>query len=140
MCTSITFIFGVYIVLNSPYFACIQIYFKDAQRKKTPQRWLWHIFNCNAWVYQTATQWDLPPYQITIWVIDWWCNVCLFTWWIDSRFSGLEISAGHQTMSDVKPGMSDAKSPYTWQSWPTCFRAVKNTLLTVWYIISLCAY
>ena len=103
-------------------------------------RWLSHIFNCNACVYQTATQWDLPPYQITIWVIDWWCNVCLFTWWSDSRFSGLEISAGHQTMSDVKPGMSDAKSPYTWQSWPTCFRAVKNTLLTVWYIISLCAY
>ena len=20
------------------------------------------------------------------WLIDWWCNVCLFTWWIDSRF------------------------------------------------------
>ena len=19
------------------------------------------------------------------WLIDWWCNVCLFTWWIDSR-------------------------------------------------------
>ena len=19
-------------------------------------------------------------------LIDWWCNVCLFTWWIDSRF------------------------------------------------------
>ena len=35
---------------------------------------------------QTATRWDLPPYRITIWVIDWWCNVCLFTWWIDTRF------------------------------------------------------
>ena len=21
------------------------------------------------------------------WLIDWWCSVCLFTWWIDSRFS-----------------------------------------------------
>ena len=24
--------------------------------------------------------------RITIWVIDWWCNVYLFTWWIDTRF------------------------------------------------------
>ena len=48
-------------------------------------RWLSRIFNRNACVYQTATRWDLPPYRITIWVIDWWCNVCLFTWWIDSR-------------------------------------------------------
>ena len=49
-------------------------------------RWLSRIFNRNACVYQTATRWDLPPYRITIWVIDWWCNVCLFTWWIDIRF------------------------------------------------------
>ena len=48
--------------------------------------WLSHIFNRNACVYQTATRWDLPPYRITIWLIDWWCNVCLFTWWIDSMF------------------------------------------------------
>ena len=39
-----------------------------------------------ACVYQTATRWDLPPYRITIWVIDWWCKVFLFTWWIDTRF------------------------------------------------------
>ena len=26
------------------------------------------IFNCNA--YQTATRWDLPPYWISIWLID----------------------------------------------------------------------
>ena len=44
------------------------------------------IFNCSACVYQTATRWDLPPYRMTIWLIDWWCNVCLFTWWINSRF------------------------------------------------------
>ena len=49
-------------------------------------RWLSCIFNRNAYVYQTANQWDLPPYRITIWVIAWWCNVCLFTWWIDIRF------------------------------------------------------
>ena len=49
-------------------------------------RWISRNFNRNACVYQTATRWDLPPHRITIWVIDWWCNVCLFTWWIDSRF------------------------------------------------------
>ena len=49
-------------------------------------RWLSRIFNRNACVYQTATRWDLPPYRITIWVIDWWCNVGLFIWWIGSRF------------------------------------------------------
>ena len=49
-------------------------------------RWLSWIFNHNAWVYQTTTRWDLPPYRITIWFIDWWCNVSLFTWWIDSSF------------------------------------------------------
>ena len=49
-------------------------------------RWLPSVFNRNACIYQTATLWDLPPYRITIWVIDWWCNVCLFTWWIESRF------------------------------------------------------
>ena len=49
-------------------------------------RWLSRIFNRNVCVYQTATRWDLPPYWVTVWVIDWWCNVCLFTWWIDFRF------------------------------------------------------
>ena len=59
-------------------------------------RWLSHIFNRNACVYQTATRWDLPPYRITIWVIDWWCSVCLFTWWIDTRFcySDLTLETG----------------------------------------------
>ena len=33
-------------------------------------RWLSHIFNRNACVYQTATRWDLPPYRITIWLTD----------------------------------------------------------------------
>ena len=33
-------------------------------------RWLSRIFNRNACVYQTATRWDLPPYRITIWLID----------------------------------------------------------------------
>ena len=49
-------------------------------------RWLSRIFNHNACAYQTATRWDLPPYRNTIWVIEWWCNVCSFTWWIDTWF------------------------------------------------------
>ena len=33
-------------------------------------RWLSHIFNRTACIYQTATRWDLLPYRITIWLID----------------------------------------------------------------------
>ena len=57
-------------------------------------RWLSHIFNCTACIYQTATRWDLPPYPITIWLIDWWCRVCLFTWWFDSRFLLKQFNKG----------------------------------------------
>ena len=49
-------------------------------------RWLSRIFNHNVYFYQTATWWDLPAYGIVIRLIDWWCNVCSFTWWLDSRF------------------------------------------------------
>ena len=50
-------------------------------------RWLSHIFNRNACVYQTATRWDLPPYRITIWLTDdVTLSFCLFTWWFDSSF------------------------------------------------------
>ena len=33
-------------------------------------RWLSHIFNRTASIYQTATRWDLPPYRTNIWLID----------------------------------------------------------------------
>ena len=49
-------------------------------------RWLPRIFNRKACVYQIATRWDLSPYRITIWLIDWWCILCSFTWWFGSRF------------------------------------------------------
>ena len=49
-------------------------------------RWLSRIFNRNVCVYQTAATWNLRSYRITIWLIDKWCNNCLFTWWVDSRF------------------------------------------------------
>ena len=38
----------------------------------------------------------LPPYLITIWLIDQWCNVCLFTWWFDSRFLLQQFDKGNQ--------------------------------------------
>ena len=48
-------------------------------------RSLSHIFNCTACTYQTATRWDLPPYRITIWLIDdVTLSFCLFKWWFDS--------------------------------------------------------
>ena len=33
-------------------------------------KWLSHIFNCTDCSYRTATRWELPPNQITIWLID----------------------------------------------------------------------
>ena len=30
----------------------------------------YHFFNCTTCIYQTATQWDLPPYWITFWLVD----------------------------------------------------------------------
>ena len=51
-------------------------------------RSLSHIFNCTACTYQTASRWDLPPYRITIWLIDdVTLSFCLLTCWFDSSFS-----------------------------------------------------
>ena len=58
-------------------------------------RWLSRIFNRNARVCQTAIRWDLPPYWITIWLIDWWCNVCLLDELIlDFCYSDLTLETG----------------------------------------------
>ena len=46
-------------------------------------RLLSHIFYRNACIYRSATRWDLPPYRITIWLID---EFCLFACWIEFRF------------------------------------------------------
>ena len=72
-------------------------------------RWLSRIFNRNACVYQTASPWDLQPYRITIWLIEWWCNVCLFTWWIDFRFLLLQFEMGNRwtrVRIDYHPGIT----------------------------------
>ena len=46
-------------------------------------RWLSHIFNRTACIYQTATRWDLPPYRITIWLIDWLIDDAMFVCLLD---------------------------------------------------------
>ena len=52
-------------------------------------RWLSRIFNRNACVYQTATRWDLPPYQITtIWLIDWLIDDAMFVCLLDELILG----------------------------------------------------
>ena len=61
-------------------------------------RWLSRIFNRHACVYQTANRWDLPPYQVTILLTDWWCNVCLFNWWIHTRFLLQRFDIGNQSI------------------------------------------
>ena len=49
-------------------------------------RWLSHIFNRTACIYQTATRWDLPPSRITIWLID-DATIVLFVYvWNDFSF------------------------------------------------------
>ena len=48
-------------------------------------RWLSHIFNRNACAYQTATQWDLPPYCITI---EWLIDDAMFVYLLDELILG----------------------------------------------------
>ena len=43
----------------------------------------YHIFLIASLVF---TRSDLPPYQITIWLIDVTLSFCLFTWWFDYSF------------------------------------------------------
>ena len=49
-------------------------------------RWLSHIFNRNACIYQTATRWDFPTLSNYHFIVL-RCEVCfsLFTWWFDTR-------------------------------------------------------
>ena len=47
----------------------------------------YHIFNRTACIYQAATRWDLPPYRITIWLIDdVTFDFCLLICWFGLRF------------------------------------------------------
>ena len=51
-------------------------------------RWLSSIFNHNACIYQTPTQSDLPPYWVTIWLIDWLMMQRLFVLGPYIRYTG----------------------------------------------------
>ena len=64
-------------------------------------RWLSHVFNRPACIYQAATRWHLPPYRITIWLIDdLTVNFCLFTWWFGSSIFVIAIWNGKPMDSD----------------------------------------
>ena len=67
-------------------------------------RWLSHILNRTACIYQTATRWDLPPYQNTTWFIDdMTLSFCLFMWWFDSSFFVTAIWDGKPVNSNSHP-------------------------------------
>ena len=59
-------------------------------------RWLSHIFNCTACIYQTACYSVIFTILSNYYLIDWWCDIslCLFTWWFDSSFFVTEIWDG----------------------------------------------
>ena len=46
----------------------------------------YHVFLIATLVFTRLLLDEVYHYRITIWVIDWWCNVCFFTWWIDITF------------------------------------------------------
>ena len=61
-------------------------------------RWLSHIFNRNACIYQTATRWDLPSYQITIWLID--DVIMIFVCLLVELILGFLIAIWHEKPED----------------------------------------
>ena len=111
-------------------------------------RWLSRIFNRNACVYQTATRWDLPPYRITIWAIDWWCNVCL----VDELILGFCYSdltletGGFELASTITPVLqanrltkcaSHPKSINGLFQW-TSFYMIGTFVMNSWQVIPSC--
>ena len=55
-----------------------------------------HIFNRNACIYQTATWWDLPPYRITIWLID--DVMLIFVCLLDELILGFVTAIWHEKL------------------------------------------
>ena len=62
-------------------------------------RWLSHIFNRTACIYQTATQWDLPPYRIAIWLID--DVMLIFVWLLVDLILGFAAAIWHEKLVDL---------------------------------------
>ena len=87
-------------------------------------RWLSHIFNRNACIYQAATRWDLPPYPITIWLIDdvKLVFVCLLDDLIQAFFTAILIqeTGGH----DCQPCITSEPTNHVFWS-PQKFIPVK---------------
>ena len=61
-------------------------------------RWLSHIFNRNACIYQTATRWYLPPYRITFWLID--AVVLIFVCLLVDLILGFVTAISHEKPVD----------------------------------------
>ena len=82
-------------------------------------RWLSHIFNRINCIYQTATRCHLPPYRMTIWLIDDVTLIfCLFTWWFDFSFFSLQqFEMGNwliRTRINYGLIMIDKRQPMVW--------------------------
>ena len=81
-------------------------------------RWLSHIFNHTTCIYQTATWWDLPPYQITIWLIDDVTLVFLFVYvmiWFDFFLQQFETGNWWtQTCIDYDPCITSELTSQVW--------------------------
>ena len=56
-------------------------------------RWLSHIFNCTALIYQAITRWDLPLYRMTIWLSD--DVILIFVFLIDDFILALQTRGFH---------------------------------------------
>ena len=56
-------------------------------------RLLSHIFYRNACIYRSATRWDLPPYRITIWLID---EILIFVYFIVELILGFVTVTWHE--------------------------------------------
>ena len=62
-------------------------------------RWPSHIFNRTACIYQTATRWDLPPYRVTIWLID--NAMLIFDCWLVDLILGFVTTIWHEKPVDT---------------------------------------
>ena len=62
-------------------------------------RLLSHIFNRNACIYQNATRWDLPPYRITIWMID---DVMIFVSLLVDLTLGFVKTIWHEKLVEIE--------------------------------------
>ena len=80
----------------------------------TKIKWLSCIFNRTASIYQIATRWDLPPYWITIWMIE--DVILIFVYVLDGLILGLCCS----NLTRETDGLKLAPTiPLVLQDWPS---------------------